>query len=128
MHGELGIMLLEDIPYFKSTVFCSRFQLIKNTDVSIATKILPLYSKPSIKRKQHPRNKSKENNLKASKKNNINLFMYKAKEKEKVPALKNLQSNKLRGGLDYRHKISNHGLAGLFLQLNTCLQSYIHPF
>ena len=52
--------------------------------------------------------------------------MYKAKEKEKVPALKNLQSNKLRGGLDYRHKISNHGLARLFFQLNTCLQSYIH--
>ena len=54
--------------------------------------------------------------------------MYKSKEKEKVPALKNLQSNKLRGGLDYRHEISNHGLAVLFLKFNTCLLSYSHPF
>ena len=90
MHGELGTLLLEYIPYFKSTVFCSIFQLIKNPDVSIATKSLPLYSKPSIKRKQHPSNKSKENNLKSinkekassMKENNLNLFMYKAKEKK----------------------------------------------
>jgi len=54
--------------------------------------------------------------------------MYKATEKKKVPALKNLQSNELRDGMDYRHEISNHGLAMLFLQLNTCLLSYIHPF
>ena len=68
MHYQLGTLLLEDILYFKSTVFYSRFQLTKNPDVSIATKSLPLYSKPkeqlikqknkiasnqTIKRRQH---------------------------------------------------------------------------
>ena len=46
MHGQLGTLLLEDILYFKSTVFYSRYQLTKNPDVSIGTKSLPLYSKP----------------------------------------------------------------------------------
>ena len=46
MHDQLGTLILEEILRFKSTVFCSRFQLIKNPDVSIATKSLPLYSKP----------------------------------------------------------------------------------
>ena len=49
---------------FQSTVFCSIFQLIKNPDVSIATKILPLYSK--IKRTSNKAFKSKENSLKSN--------------------------------------------------------------
>ena len=46
---------------FQSTVFCSRFQLIKNPDVSIATKSLPLYSK--IKRTSNKAFKTTENNI-----------------------------------------------------------------
>ena len=71
---------------------------------------------------------SKGNSIKSNNQKKQHQFIYvqSKRKRKKVPALKNLQSNKLRGGLDYRHKISNHGLAGLFLQLNTCLQSYIH--
>ena len=55
--------------------------------------------------------------------------MYKAKEKKKIfPLLNIFNLRELEGGLDYRHETSNHGLALLFLQLNTCLLSYIHPF
>ena len=113
-------------------VFCLRYQLLKNPDVSIATKSLPLYSKPkeqlikqknkiasnhTIKRRQHQS---------LIKENKSIYLCTQLKKRENLPTLKNLPSNKLRGGMDYRHKISNYGLAGLFLQLNTCLQSYIH--
>ena len=55
--------------------------------------------------------------------------MYKAKEKKKnFPLLNICYLRELEGGLDYRHETSNHGLALLCLKLNTCLQSYIHPF
>ena len=55
--------------------------------------------------------------------------MYKAKEKKKFcPLLNIFNLRELEGGLDYRHEISNHGLAVLFLRLNTCLLSYSHPF
>ena len=53
--------------------------------------------------------------------------MYKAKERKICPLLKIFKSRELRGGLDYKHEISNHGLAVLFLKLNTCLLSYNHP-
>ena len=57
--------------------------------------------------------------------------MYKAKRKKKFrPLLKKFKSRELKGGLDHRHEISNHGLAVLFLKLNTCLLSYnrlLHP-
>ena len=138
MHGQLGTLLLEDIPYIKRTVFCSRFQLIKNLDVSIATKSLPLYLKPSIKIKikQQPSNKSKENNLKSitekkyqELKKTISIYLCTKQQKIKIcPLLKIFKSRELRGGLDHRHELSNHGLAVLFLRLNTCLLSYIHPF
>ena len=53
--------------------------------------------------------------------------MYKAKEKKKIcPLLNIFNLRELEGGIDYRHETSNHGLALLFLKLNTCLQSYIH--
>ena len=82
---------------FQSTVFCSRFQLIKNPDVSIATKSLPLYSK--IKRTSNKAFKSKENSIKSNnqkensikslKKNNIIYVQGKKKRKENVgPPLK----------------------------------------
>ena len=38
-----------------------------------------------------------------------------------------LKSRELKGGLDHRDGIPNHGLAALLLKLNTCLQSYNHP-
>ena len=50
---------------FQSTVFCSRFQLIKNPDVSIATKSLPLYSK--INKTSNKAFKIKENNIQSNK-------------------------------------------------------------
>ena len=86
-----------------------------------------------IQKQSSKENSIKSNNQKKTtskhQRKTISIYLCtKQKKKKKVPALKNLQPNKLRGGLDYRHKISNHGLAGLFLQLNTCLQSYIHPF
>ena len=80
MHGQLRTLLLEDILYFKSTVFCSRFQLIKNPDVSIATKSLPLYSK--IKGTSNKAFKSKENNIKALKKNKPIYLCTKQEEKK----------------------------------------------
>ena len=52
--------------------------------------------------------------------------MYKAKERIISPTPKKFKSRELKGGLDHRHEISNHGLALLFLKLNTCLQSYSH--
>ena len=87
---------------FQSTVFCSRFQLIKNPDVSIATKILPLYSK--IKRTSNKAFKTKENSIQSNKskqtalnKNNSIYLCTKQKKKKCVPALKNLQSTELKG-------------------------------
>ena len=50
---------------FQSTIFCSRFQLINNPDVSIATKSLPLYSK--IKRTSNRAFKTKENIIQSNK-------------------------------------------------------------
>ena len=77
---------------FQSTVVCSRFQLIKNLDVSIATKSFPLYSK--IKRTSNKAFKSKENSIKSNnqkeksikalKKNNIIYVQGKKKIKENV--------------------------------------------
>ena len=77
---------------FQSTVFCSRFQLIKNSDVSIATKNFPLYSKPkrttnkAVKIKKAASNQiiKKENSIKALKKNNIIYVQGKKKRKENV--------------------------------------------
>ena len=43
-----------------------------------------------------------------------------------MSALKKIRSRELKGGMDHRHEISNHGLAGLVLKLNTCLLSYNH--
>ena len=82
---------------FQSTVFCSRFQLIKNSDVSIATKNFPLYSKPKrttnkavkINLSSIKSNNQKENSIKALKKNNIIYVQGKKKRKEIVcPPLK----------------------------------------
>ena len=82
---------------FQNTVFFSRFQLIKNPDVSIATKSLPLYSKIKItsnkafksKENNIKSNNKKENNIKALKKNNIIYVQSKKKRKENVyPPLK----------------------------------------
>ena len=71
MHSQLGTLLLEDILCL-NPILCSRFQLTKNPDVSIATKSLPLYSRPKLKRKQYQSSKSKENSLKSiNKENNI---------------------------------------------------------
>ena len=52
--------------------------------------------------------------------------MYKAKERKIFPTPKKFKSRELKGGLDHRHEISNHGLAGLVLKLNPCLLSYNH--
>ena len=92
MHDQLGTLLLEDILYFKNTVFCSRFQLIKNPDVSITTKSFPLYSKikrtgnKAFKSKENSikSNNQKENSIKALKKNNIINVQGKKKIKENV--------------------------------------------
>ena len=91
---------------FQSIVFCSRFQLIKNPDVSIATKSFPLYSKikrtsnKAFKSKENSikSNNQKENSIKALNKNSIIYVQGKKKRKENVcPPLKILQSNELKG-------------------------------
>ena len=88
-----------------------------------------IQKKQSSKENSIKSNNQKETTSKHQRKTTSIYLCTKQKiRKKKVPTLKNLQSNKLRGGLDYRHKISNHGLALLFLQLNPCLLSYIHPF
>ena len=73
-------------------------------------------------------NNQKKTTSKHQRKTTSIYLCTKQQEKKKMPTLKNLQSNELRGGLDYRHEISNHGLAVIFLQLNTCLLSYSHLF
>ena len=53
--------------------------------------------------------------------------MYKAKEREILPTPEKIlffKSRESKGGLENRHGISNHGLAALFLKLNTCSQFY----
>ena len=68
-------------------------------------------------------------NQNSIKENNTIYLCTKQKEKKKFcPLLNIFNLRELEGGLDYRHAISNHGLAALFLQLNTCLLSYIHLF
>ena len=91
---------------------------------------------PKLNEKQHQSYKSKENSLKsinkensikALKKNKSIYLCTKQKKRKNCPLLKIFNPRELRGGLDYRHEISNHGLAMLFLKLNTCLLSYSHP-
>ena len=79
---------------FQSTVFCSRFQLIKNSDVSIATKNFPLYSKPkrttnkAVKiKKTTSKQYTKERHQALKKKTSIYLC---TKEKKILPTPENL--------------------------------------
>ena len=89
---------------FQRTVIFSIFQLIKNPDVSITTKSLPLYSK--IKRTSNKAFKTKENNIQSNKskqttlkKNNSIYLCTRQKENKRRcgPSLKNLQPNELTG-------------------------------
>ena len=57
MHCQSGTLLLEDILSFKTQSFAQDFKLIKNPDVPLATKSLPLYSK-----QQHSKNNSIKSN------------------------------------------------------------------
>ena len=70
---------------------------------------------------------AKENSLKHQRKQTIYLCKKQKKEKN-FPLLKKyfFKSRELKGGLENRHGISNHGLAGIVFKLNTCLLSYNH--
>ena len=72
-----------------------------------------------IKRKQHQSIKEKQHQF---------IYLHSKKKEKFFPLLKIFKSRELKGGLDHRHEISNHGLAMLFLRLKTCLLSYSHPF
>ena len=57
--------------------------------------------------------------------------MYKAKERKILPTPEKIiffffKSRELKGGMENRHGIYNHGLAMLFLKLNTCSQFHNH--
>ena len=87
---------------FQSIVFCSIFQLIKNPDVSIATKSLPLYAK--IKRTSNKAFKTKENNIQSNKskqtalkKNNSIYLCTKQKEKKMCARPSKSSINRVKG-------------------------------
>ena len=87
---------------FESAVFCSRIQLIKNPDVSIATKSLPLYSKleellTSIENKKTQHQINKQRKISSIKGNNLNLFMYRTKKRKNLPTPENLSIYGVKG-------------------------------